>query len=190
MGCECTSWICRQPHGVVCRLLVSKEHESVTVIGVGCNDGPHLHELKRHMVKHGIRVHIIEIDEQQTDVEVDEFIHSDVRNVVKHQNEADVVFCYRMLEYYSECTEDLLNLFRACINFLKEDGTLVVGGAKSLIGKRYQHTEQFILRIMTKADALDHTKTCVFPGNNLWDCSHGTMLMYDTSYITKWIPLR
>ncbi len=82
MECECRdAAICNGwMYGEVCMWLAERKRDC-TIIDAGFGGGTGLHEVQRHLRKHGIEARTIAIDDVEFDAEVDEFIHADMRDV-------------------------------------------------------------------------------------------------------------
>ena len=73
-----------------------------------------LHELQRHLHKHGIKARTIGIDTWAWDAEVDEFIQSDIRDV-KLPGVADMMICRAVTHFFNyDSTEFKKNDRKLC----------------------------------------------------------------------------
>lgn len=192
MVCECDrTWIRgKQVYGDAC-ILMAWKNVDCTVVDAGCGTFPYLHELKRHLFFHGIRCHTIGIDIQECDIEADEVVKKDVRDV-KMTGVADVVtsgYFFTML-YDRTVFKDAVT---ACAGMLKDDGVLIVNILKRMTLKtalKLARPETGV-KIMTKEDALKHAEYCC--GTVFEKCKHGLAISDDITpndvrkYLT-WLP--
>ena len=172
MKCECKNVrvLCLQLYGDACSVLI-KRGRDCTVVDVGCGLRTELHEMQRHMHKHGIRARTIGIDMADCDVDVDEFIQKDVRGV-ELRGIADTVLCGGLLEIFKD-QASFQGVVEACAGLLKEDGAFVVEiiSRGTWMDKIRQITPSSGVRVMTKDETLAHAITCVC--TSVEDCKHG-----------------
>ena len=142
-----------------------------TVIDVGCGSAPKLHEMKRHLIKHGINLHTIGIDVHYWDAEVDEFMNADVRDVCM-EDAADAVICAGMLGMLTD-GESFASVVRACARLLKYDGLMFMDTLRCPTWKDrlLRRHPGFAVKIMSRERAVAHAESCfgVCPDK----CPHG-----------------
>ena len=188
MVCMCDrTWIKGMPvYKDACALLAWKNTDC-TIIDVGCGNFPHLHELKRHLLAHDIQCHTVGIDNQQCDIEVDEMIEKDVRDV-KMPCTADVVTSSYFFTMLNDGTafRDVVN---ACADMLKDDGVMITNRLKHWpLETTLQELE---VKIMNKNDAHKHAEQCY--GVVFEKCRHGfdisdDMTPDDVRKYLPWLP--
>ena len=164
-------WIRHVPvYGEACRLLVERGRDC-TIVDVGCGSMPNLYEMKRHLPKHGIKLHTIGIDVVPRDIEVDRFIQSDIMEV-DLPGIADAVVCRGVFEIFRD--EDSFRMaVLASAGMLKRDGMLFLD-LEHCMTWRFRLARMvpwFDSKIMTKDEALDHAQSCF--GVCLEKCPHG-----------------
>ena len=122
MECECRdAAICNDwVYGEVCVLLAERKLDC-TIIDAGFGGGAELHEVQRHLRRHGIEASTIGIDVAEYDAEVDKFIHADMRDV-KLPGMADVVICKHVLSFFKFNASGFKKAVENCADWLKPDG--------------------------------------------------------------------
>lgn len=192
MVCECDrTWIRGIPVYNDACLLMAWKNADCTVIDVGCGTFPHLHELKRHLLAHDIWCNTIGIDIQECDIEADEVMEKDVRDV-KIPCMADVVTCSHFLTVLRDKTV-FRDAVMACADMLRDDGILIVNIQKRATLKTALKLvrQEMGVKIMTKKDALKHAEYCC--GTVFEKCEHGLAISDDITpddvreYLT-WLP--
>ena len=158
-------------HGEVCIWLVERGRDCV-VIDVGCGGGSGLRGIQRHLLVHDVRAYTIGIDAQKWDMDADEFIHGDMRNV-NVRRKADAVICRGVMGHFSDDPEGFRDAMLACTNFMKDDGLFFTDIDSHLtILERLRHVlSGYVIRAMTRDELLAHVNTCF--GKLSKDCPHG-----------------
>ena len=173
MKCKCRNTaILRSPvYGEACAALVGRGKDCV-IVDAGCGSDNNLHEIQRHLRKHGIESRTIGIDIDDCDIEVDEFVRGDVRQV-KIASAADVVTCRAFLDIFDN-TESFSGAVRACAGFIKEDGLLIIDMNECATWQMKIMRRIGVnsgTKIMSKPQALEHAKKCF--RKCLQKCPHG-----------------
>ena len=176
MECECCdAGICSdEVYGEPCVWLAERGSDC-TVIDVGCGSMPKLHELQRHLRKHGVKVYTIGIDIQDCDAEVDEFIHANMLDV-RLPGMADVVIYNLSLGYFRVNPAGFKTAVNNCADWLKPDGLFFTD-----LGKRWTPSESlninptyFVYRAMSRDETREHALQC--HGAKSEQCPHGREL--------------
>ena len=181
MGCKCDKiWIkSEKVYGHACTVLADRNRDC-TIVDVGCKNRPHLHEIKRHLLRHNIRCKTIGIDDDPYDTEVDRFINKDVRDV-RMPSTADVVVGRYVFHMCNTKTE-FRDIIRASADILKKDGLMItdVYTYKMTKPRRKPVLQYMFTQSMTKKDALAHADMCY--GKCYEKCPHGTTICMYTVY--------
>ena len=158
-------------YGHVCGILAA-HNKDCTIIDVGCGNLPNLYEIKRHLSKHNIRCKTIGIDVDICDIEVDRFVHRDVRDV-KIPCTADIVISRHVFDMCNTKTK-FSNVVRASADMLKKDGLMITETYSSdALKSRCGTFHSCLTQTMTKTEAINHAKTCY---KTYYDkCQHGSI---------------
>ena len=176
MECECCdAGICSdEVYGEPCVWLAERKKDC-TVIDAGFGGDVSLHELQRHLRKHGVSAHTIGIDIYECDAEVDEFIHADMRDVKLH-DVADVVICHLVLGNFTINVDGFKTAVNNCADWLKSDGLFFTE-----LKKRWKPSESLsithpyvVYRAMSKDETKEHALQC--HGAMAEQCPHGREL--------------
>ena len=162
MECECRdAVICNDyTYGEACVWLAERKHDC-TIIDVGFGGGTGLHEVQRHLRRHGIEARTIGIDIQKCDAEIDEFIHADMRDV-KLPGAADVVICHYVLGGFNANAAGFQRAVENCADWLKPDGLFFTNLRKDLTSTDYLNggSPYSLLRAMSKVETKEHAAQC------------------------------
>ena len=171
MECECRdAVICNDTvYGKICVWLAERQRDC-TIIDAGFGGGAELHEVQRHLRKHGIEARTIGIDIAEYDAEVDEFIHADMCDV-ELPSVADVVVCSHVLSFFKSKPFRFKKAVENCADWLKPGGLLF-----TILGTRQPPAVGAIncgfLRAMSKDETGKHAAQCHDAVGEL--CPHGS----------------
>ena len=173
MKCDCVdASICTWfMWGEACTELV-KRRRDCTVIEVGRASSNSLHEAQRHLRRHGIHMHTISIDKLKWDIEVDECIQSDIRDV-KLGPIADLILCMSLMRYFNNDETAFRNAILSMAELLKKDGVWFnsIDQKRTLKQKLTRRPSETEIRVMNKDEMLLHAEQCFHKLSN--DCKHG-----------------
>ena len=176
MECECRdfSFASDYMYGEACVWLAERKRDC-TVIDAGFAGNTGLHEIQRHLRKHGIEAHTIGIDIQKWDAEVDEFIHADMRSV-KMTGVADIVLCRSVVHFFDDSQEEFKRMIENCADWLKPDGVFFTDIECSTTARDWlrRYKGAIIMRAMSKAEAMEHAAKCYLATAS--KCLHGKEL--------------
>ena len=174
MECECRdAAICNGwMYGEVCMWLAERKRDC-TIIDAGFGGGTGLHEVQRHLRKHGIEARTIAIDDVEFDAEVDEFIHADMRSV-KLPGVADIVICTRVLSLFKYDVPGFKKAVENCADWLKPDGLFCTDPNTCQISMDHSNGGSWFLRFMSKDETREHAAQCHPMARKR--CPHGKIL--------------
>ena len=160
--CECRgATICDdETYGEVCVWLAERKRDC-TIIDAGFGGGTDLHEVQRHLRKHGIEVRTIDIDDVEFDAEIDEFIHADMRDV-ELSGVADVVICSYVLDLFRSKPLQFKKAVENCADWLKPDGLFFTNLAKPRTPTESPNVgnPHSLIRAMSKDETKEHAAQC------------------------------
>ena len=171
MECECRdAVICNDiVYGKICVWLAERQRDC-TIIDAGFGGKTALHEVQRHLRKHGIEARTIGIDIAEYDAEVDEFIHADMCDV-ELPGVADVVVCNHVLSFFKSKPFRFKKAVENCADWMRSDGRFFTDldayrpptGTGAFSG--------CFLRAMSKDETGEHAAQCHHRIGEL--CPHG-----------------
>ena len=192
MVCDCNVWIKGGfAYHDVLNLLTWKNKDCV-LVDVGCGYSPYLHEVKRHLKKHGVECRTIGIDIFEKDIEVDTFLRKNIYEIKDMNDVADVVVSLGVFttahsetglkrkRFFSD-KKTFKQCIDNCANMLKNDGVMVVGLLRnSPVYQFHRDNEEPLvaIKIMNKTDLFKHADECC--NKYLVDCKHGLDITFDT----------
>ena len=153
---------------------LAERKRDCTVIDAGFGGNIELHELQRHLRKHGIKARTIGIDTWAWDAEVDEFIQSDIRDV-KLPGVADMVICRAVTHFFDDDSTEFKKMIENCADWLKPDGVLFTDIDRPPLGEGF--LKQYLdgqMRAMSKNEAMEHADKCHLLNTD--KCLHGKKL--------------
>ena len=147
--------------------MLAEKKGDVTIVDACCGKVPYLAEMKRHLLQHGISARTIGIDNIDWGIVVDEFVHSDVRDV-KLGCVADAVMCSGMEGFFRH--DEFQQLMSSCAGFMKPD-------ALFFTQREYKNEEgnkTYDMRAIPKLEVAEHAK-CYDGECGPFKCEHGVV---------------
>lgn len=140
---------------------LAERKRDCTIIDAGFGGGTDLHEVQRHLRKHGIEARTIGIDVVEFDAEIDEFIHADMRDV-ELPGVADVVICSYVLGCFRANMTGFQRAVKNCADWLKPDGLFFTDLAKPRTPTESQNVgnPHSLIRAMSKDETREHAAQC------------------------------
>ena len=114
MECECSGFSMRHdPLYGEATIWLAERKRDCTVIDAGFGGNIKLHELQRHLRKHGIKARTIGIDTWAWNAEVNEFIQANIVDV-KLPGIADLVVFNKMVHMFDDDPAEFKKVIESC----------------------------------------------------------------------------